>query len=225
MQSDRLSNRRRYLAACVAAALVTAFLLFVMTQLITPIGGDPTVETMLLQLETINLPPDAPNRTRASVPPESEPRAPSGISQEDTDLPTRPERAADEDRDAEPGQAETTDWWAQLRDAAESMDSDQLEEWLQSPENEDWVSVMQGPMPSFGGFERPPAEDSVWSMYRNVYGDTEIKVSPNCVLQIQSKPFDYSDFAKNIPPLVFCNETPVIDLSGLEEYIGAGRTP
>ena len=228
MHSDRLSSRQRYAAAGASAALVTALLLFVMTQLITPIGGDPAVERMLLELEIFRLPPDAPTGISD---PEPTADAASESPETETALPSRPERAEDDggidepetEPEQEPKPSSGVDWWSQAQNVARSMGNEELEALLQSPGFEDWVSVMQGPMPSTGDVARAIEEDAVWSFYWNVYGDIEIRVSKDCVLQIQSRPFDYSSFAKNIPPNILCKETPVIDVSGLEDYVNGGR--
>ncbi|MEJ2257205.1 MAG: hypothetical protein P8X98_09385, partial [Woeseiaceae bacterium] len=127
------------------------------------------------------------------------------------------------DDDRESSQSHSIDWWAQVRTAVRDADDADLDEWLQSQGYRRWVSVMQGPMPTSGEPTTPSEQASVGTAYRNVYGDLEVRVSENCVIQIQSRLFDTSDFAKNIPPRIVCKGTSGMDLSGLHEFLHKGR--
>ena len=195
-----------------------------MTQLISPIGGDPVVQQMLLRLEFQRRPPpDTPSGIRVfELPPKPENQHASDSSLEE-DLPKRPERAEYDDDDTEVTRDHVIDWWAQARAVIQDLGDAEFEEWLESQGYEKWVSVMQGPMPTSANPTTPAERGNVGARYRNVYGELEVPISENCVLQMQSRPFDSSDFARNIPPRIVCKGTAKIDLSGLDEYLDNGR--
>ena len=178
--------------------------LFVMTQLISPIGGDPDVRRMLLQLEFQRRPPpDVPSGIRVfELPPKPETQRTSDSSTDERDLPERPERIEYGDDDVETTQDHVIDWWAQARAVIQDL----------------------GPMPSSGDPTMPTEQGNSGSGYRNVYGDLEVPISESCVMQMQSRPFDSSDFARNIPPRIVCKGTSKMDLSGLDEYLDKRRT-
>ena len=85
---------RRYVLACLAALLVTAAILLVMTQLILPGGGDPVVTRMLLEWEfQRSPPPEAESGARIfERPPEREIRDTPDSSEVESVRPGRPER-------------------------------------------------------------------------------------------------------------------------------------
>jgi hypothetical protein len=190
-----------------------------MTQLISPIGGDPVVRQMLLQLEFQRRPsPDTPSGIRVfELPPKPETQHASDSSIDEDDRPMRPARAENNDDDIEVTQDHVVDWWAQARAVIQEVGDAELEEWLKSQGYKKWVSVMQGPMPTSGDTTAPSEQGKIGSGYRNMYGDLELPISKNCVLQMQSRPFDSSDFARNIPPRIVCRGTSKTDLSGLDK--------
>jgi hypothetical protein len=216
---------RRYLVACVTASLVTIAILFVMTQLVAPTGGDPVVRQMLMQLEFQRRPlPDTASGVRIfELPPKPKTRRAADSPPDAKDLPQRPDRGEYDDEDVAATPGHVIDWWAQARAVIQDLGDAEFEEWLESQGNQKWVSVMQGPMPISGEPTTPSEQATVGTAYRNVYGDLEVRVSENCVIQIQSRLFDTSDFAKNIPPRIVCKGTSGMDLSGLHEFLHKGR--
>jgi hypothetical protein len=226
MRPDRISTLQRYLVACLVASLVTIVVLFVMTQLISPIGGDPVVRRLLLQLEFQRRPPpDVPSGIRVfELPPKPETLHASDSSIDEEDLPQRPERAEYDDDNVKATQDHVIDWWAAARAVIQDLGDAEFEEWLESQGYKKWVSVMQGPMPTSGDPTIPTEQGDSGSGYRNVYGDLEVPISESCVMQMQSRPFDSSDFARSIPPRIVCKGTSKMDLSGLEEYLDRRRT-
>lgn len=225
MRPDRNSIFRRYLVSCLPASLVTVVILFVMTQLVSPIGGDPVVRQMLLQLEFRRRPPpDPPRGARVfELPTRAEARDAPDSSLDERDLPERPDRGEYDDDAVEATRDHVIDWWAQARAVIQDLGDAEFEEWLESQGYKKWVSVMQGPMPKSNDPIPPPEQGSAGSVYRNVYGDLEIPINENCVMQMQSRPLDSSDFARNIPPRIICKGTSEIDLSGLHEYLDKSR--
>ena len=226
MRPDRISILQRYLVACLVASLVTLVVLFVMTLLISPIGGDPDVRRMLLQLEfQRRLPPDVPSGIRVfELPPKPDTQHASDSSIDEKDLSERPELAEYDDDNVEATQDHVIDWWAQARAVIQDLGDAGFEEWLESQGYKKWVSVMQGRMPSSGDPTMPTEQGSYGSGYRNVYGDLEVPISESCVMQMQSRPFDSSDFARNIPPRIVCKGISKMDLSGLDEYLDKRST-
>ena len=221
MTPQRVLSLQRYTIACLVASLVTLGLLFVMTQLISPIGGDPVVQQMLQQLELQRrLPPDAPGEIRVfELPPKPESQQALRSATDENDAPKRPEQAGYDEDKYEATQDDVIDWWAQARAIIQDLGDAESEEWLQSQQYERWVSVMQGPMPSAGASTILTEQGDSGSAYRNVYGDFEVPINESCVLQLQPRPFDASDFARNIPPRIVCKGASKKDLAGLEEYL------
>ena len=221
MGPHRNSMLQRYLVACVAASLATIAILFVMTQLISPIGGDPVVRRMLLQLDFQRRhAPVVPGRIRAiELPPKPAIQPAPDRSRDEDD---RPERVAYGQEPAEATNDTLIDWWAEAEAVIEDLDDAEFDDWLESRGYRKWVSVMQGPMPTSGGPAMSPEEERSGYSYKNVYGELEFPISQNCVMQVPSRPSDSSDFARNIPPRIVCKETKNMDLSGLGEYLERG---
>jgi hypothetical protein len=216
---------RRYSVASFAASLVTIAILFVMTQLISPVGGDPVVRQMLLKLEFHRSSPrDTESGIRVfELPPKPEIRHAPDKPVDESDRPTRPERAEYNDDSIEAAQDHIIDWWAQARAVIQDLGDAEFEDWLESQGYEKYVSIMQGPMPTSSSPTTPSRQDNAGSGYRNVYGDLEVAISENCVMQMRPRLFDSSDFARNIPPLIVCKSTPRMDLSGLEQYLDKSK--
>lgn len=236
MRTDRSSNLQRYLAACLAASLVTLVILFVMTQLVSPIGGDRVVTQMLLQLEIQRRPdPDMPSGIRVfELPQERAIRDTSDSSDDEDDRPKSTQGESSDDAveateddadgtedDAEGSARNVVDWWAQARAISRDLNDAEFEEWLESQGYKKWVSVMQGHMPNLLGPTTPSEQGEPTSAYRNPYGDLVIPINESCTMQVQSRLFDSSNFARNIPPLIVCRGASGIDLSGLDEYVNS----
>ena len=195
-------------------------------QLITPIGGDPVVREMILRLEIQRRHRDSQSRAEAiELPSERGSGAISDVPLDEATLPVRPETSEiDNDGLVEATQAEPIDWWAQARAVIGDLETLQLEERGIPLEPERWVSIMQGPMPTTDATAIRTERDNAGSMYRNVYGDLTVRISQKCTLRFQSRPVDLSNFAKYIPPDIACSAAPVMDLSGLDEYVGSKGT-
>ena len=97
-------------------------------------------------------------------------------------------------------------WWAAARSVGEASDEEAFERWLIEQGYEKYVSIMQGPLPITNSVtaELPITQEDITG-YMNTYGDMELKISDNCVIQsLISTRFDTSDFAKNLPMRVVC---------------------
>ena len=226
METDKHSILHRYLPACIVASLVTLVILFVMTQLISPIGGDPVVKRMLFQLELQRRQtPAVPSGIKVfELPPKPEDQPVSDRSLDADNRPQRPEPAAYNDDDVEETRGRVINWWAEARAVIQGLGDAEFEEWLESQGFKKWVSVMQGPMPTSGGTAVPAEDGKTRSAYRNIYGDLELPISKNCVMQMQPRPFDSSDFSRNVPPRIVCKGTTEMDLSGLGKRLDRGAT-
>ncbi len=213
---------RRYVLACVAALLVTIALLLVMTQLILPGDDDPVVTRMLLEWESRrSSPPEAERAVRVfERPPERETQDTPDDPEVESGRPRRPERAeyaaGSNEEPIEAAEERNTDWWAEARAVIEDLGDEEYENWLESLGRRRYVSIMQGPMPASGDPKTPSSLGWAGAGYTSVYGDLEVAIGENCVMQMRSRPFDYSDFAKNIPPLIVCKLAPETDFSGLD---------
>ena len=128
--------------------------------------------------------------------------------------------------DAPEVNTDPVDWWAAARSIARQVGEDEFEQWLLSQDRSRYVSIMQGPIPAAAKAKAPDDGEELWSIHVDVYGDKVIQISDNCTLRAQTVLGDYSSFVRNLPPLVTCYEQPVIDMSGLEDYIqGDTATP
>lgn len=213
---------RRHVLAFLAALLVTTALLLVMTQLILPGSDDPVVTRMLIEWESRrSSPPEAESGVRVfERPPERETQDTPDNPEVESGRPGRPERteyAAESNEDpVEPAQEQSIDWWTEARAVIEDLGDEEYENWLKSHGRRKYVSIMQGPMPGSGDPKTPSSQGRAGAGYTSVYGDLELAIGENCVMQMRSRPFDYSDFAKNIPPLIVCKRAPETDFSGLD---------
>ncbi|MEM8681960.1 MAG: hypothetical protein AAGF72_00935 [Pseudomonadota bacterium] len=221
MESDRNSALRRYSAACLAASLVTTAIVFLMTQLILPVGGDPVVRQMLLQLESrrSSLPKAESGIRVFQLPPKPELRETPDTPADQSARPKRPEKPEYNDDPVAATPDRIIDWWAQARTVIQDRGDAEFEEWLESLGYKKYMSIMQGPMPGSGNPTKPSRQGRLGLDYKNVFGDLVVPINENCVMQMRPRSFDSSDFARNIPPLIVCRSTPGIDLSGLEEYL------
>jgi hypothetical protein len=110
--------------------MATIVVLFVMTQLISPIGGDPVVRRMLLQLEFKRRPPpDTLSEIRVfELPSKPETQLASESFLDEEDLPKRPQRAEYDDDDVEATQGHIIDWWVRARAVIQDLgDADAIE--------------------------------------------------------------------------------------------------
>lgn len=221
MGPDRNSLLRRYSVAGFAASLVTLAILFVMTELTSPIGGDPVVTQMLLELELQrNEPADSGGGVRVfKLPPTLQPQSTPDERVEKPERPKRPEQANVDEDPVEAERSRTIDWWAVAREVIKASGEAEFENWLEQQGYRKYVSIMQGPMPGADRETAPSALESTGSVYTNVYGDVEVPINENCVMQIRPGNFDSSDFAQNIPPQIVCKTSPESRLSGLEEFL------
>lgn len=212
---------RRYSAAGFAASLVTLTMLFVMTQLISPVGGDPVVREMLLQLEfQQRSPPDRESGIRVfELPPRPGARSAPDAPPEVNGRPERPERGEYSDDPDDNERSRVIDWWAEARAAIKDVGDAEFEDWLEAQGSRRYVSIMRGAVPTGGSRATRSAQDTAENRYQNLYGDVEIAISENCVLQMRPRHFDSSDFARNIPPLVVCKPAPGENLPELEDYL------
>jgi hypothetical protein len=218
MKPGGYSTLQRYFVACLAASLVTIAILFVMTQLIAPIGGHPVVKQMIQRLELHHRPPaEAPNEVQnIKLPPKPRIIHAPDMAIDEGENSKRPEVGSNRDNNTEVTQDQAIDWWAEVQKYIQGSEDAGSQKWMLSHGFKKYVSIMQGPMPSSGGPSAPPEKEEVGSSHRNVYGDLEIKVTENCILQVSSNIFDSSDFARHIPPRILCTTPPKIDMSGLE---------
>jgi hypothetical protein len=122
--------------------------------------------------------------------------------------------------------SETTrvDWWAEAHKAVQGIGDENLKQWRIAHGYDRYVTVMQGPLPIPRGARKSTATgDSERSGYVNVFGDAEIAVSKNCVMQSESVHHDHSDFMRHVPDLIVCNAPPRPKLhlphpTGAQEY-------
>ncbi|MEO1246251.1 MAG: hypothetical protein AAFX56_11275 [Pseudomonadota bacterium] len=192
-----------------------------MTQLILPVGGDPVVREMLLQLESrrSSLPKTESGVRIFELPPKPELRDNPDTPADQSAPPRRPQRAEYSDDPVEATPERIIDWWAQARAVIQDQGDAEFEEWLELQGYKKYVSIMQGPMPGSAGPTKPSGQERPGSDYENVYGDLVVPINENCVMQMRPRSFDSSDFARNIPPRIVCKSDPGIGLSGLEEYL------
>lgn len=185
-----------------------------------PVGSDPVVRQMLLKLEFHrSSPPDMQSGVRDfELPPKPDIRHAPDQPVDESDRPKRPERGEYDDDSVVATQDHIIDWWAHARAVIQDLEDAEFEDWLQSHGYTEYVSIMQGTMPTSGRSASLSGQTKSGSGYRNVYGDFELLISENCVMQTQPRLFDSSDVARNIPPLIVCKPTPRMDLSGLEQY-------
>jgi len=131
------------------------------------------------------------------------------------DLPPLDDREVATDRDLENERKNyVIDWWAEARKLSEEIGEDSLQRWLVEQGYEPYVSIMQGPLPVTNDKRGPsvPAEgDGI--AYKNTYGESEIKINENCVMQGPTTVHDGSDFAQNLPARIICKSPPEKKLS------------
>ncbi len=183
---------------------MTVALLFLMTRLILPDEQDRIVARMIqrLELQRADSPPEPPGIQVFKLPPPGEDKAPV----------VKPNLTAASSVEENP--VHVIDWWAEARKLTEEFDEEELKRWLLEQGYDRYVSIMQGPLPITNSVRGtlPPTQEDITG-YRNTYGDMELKISENCVLQTQvSARNDASDFARNLPMRVVCKSAPKVKL-------------
>lgn len=212
----------RYLSACAASLLVTGTIVFLMTRLITPIGGDPVVEELLIELSLPRtLPPVVPREVEIfELPPRPEqlPEVPQSVG-----APTDLSQSTDDPDDDEEEVRRFTDWQAVARSVARDLGDEGFGQSSGQTNGRPWTSVMQGSMPQ-STTPTPMADEesaapAYRTVYRNAFGDVEVKIREDCVMQMHSSPFDQSSFAQALPAKVTCKGSPNTRLRGLEDFV------
>ena len=212
MDRKRTAGIRRFASSAVIAFSITVALLFLMTRLILPGEQDRIVTRMIrnIEFQRAVLPPNPAGIQVFELPPPIEPRLTSEVS----NRPQKQDSLSDESF-VDAGPAHVIDWWAEARRLTQESDEEALKRWLLEQGFDRYVSIMQGPLPitnSVRGTLSPTQEDTTG--YLNTYGDMEIKISKNCVLQTQvAARHDISDFAKNLPMRVVCKSAPKVKFS------------
>ena len=203
---------KRYALASLIALAMTVALLFLMTRLILPFEQDPQVIQAIRSIELHRL---------QRIPEPADIRILDRLPVVDVDPPPkRPETSAvpvgqssETDEADDPGLAETPadheiDWWAELRRQGETADEVAFRKWRQEQGYDPYVSIMQGALPITNPFVAEPSPIAPDNGFQNVYGERELQVSANCFMQIPLLNHDYSSFARNIPPYVYCKSSP-----------------
>ncbi len=206
-----------YLLAYSAATLVTAVLLVGMSALIRPADHAPARDDLLLRLEYRDPAPVAASELEpVSLPPEPDVPDESVASDALQDM-SEPGTAEAEHADLP---ASPVDVLGVAREMLDKLSDEEFAalmapgaagEFAPGRRNDAWA-----PGPSSPGQYAAPDND----VYVNVYGDTELKISDNCSLQMRSRQFGATEFDRYIPPSLACNKRAAMDLSGLDDYLG-----
>lgn len=208
---------KRFSLASLMALAMTVALLFLMTRLILPLEQDPLVSQAIRRIELQRL-------ERTPEPVDSRlPQAPPVIDTEPP--PVRPEtsavpvaRSTESDEADEPAPADTPgersiDWWAELRRLRDTPDDAAMRQWRLEQRHDPYVSIMQGALPITNPVVPEPPPVAPDNGFQNVYGERELQVSAYCFMQIPLLNHDYSSFARNIPPYVYCKSPPKVRFS------------
>ncbi len=174
-----------------------------MTQLILPNHQDPIVTRMIQDIEfhRTSPPPELFGIQVFDLPPPIKPT----LTVEGDSRPQDEEIASSEAL-TEEGPTHVIDWWAEARKITQEADDEAFKRWLLEQGYDRYVSIMQGPLPITNSVHGtlPSSQEDITG-YMNTYGDLELKISDNCVIQsLISTRFDMSDFAKNLPMRVVC---------------------
>ncbi len=216
MKRKRIAGMRRFASSAVIAFPITVVLLFLMTRLILPGGQDRIVTRMIQNIEYQRdvRPPDPSGIQIFELPPpvEDEPiPVEHDLTVGGSTLSPVPDTSSD-DSPVEDSRAHVIDWWAEARKVTQQADEDALKRWLLEQGYDRYVSIMQGPLPITNSVRAsmPPTQEDTTG-YLNTYGDMELKISDNCVLQTQvSARLDISDFARKLPMRVVCKSAPKV---------------
>jgi hypothetical protein len=211
-----------YLLAYSAATLITGALLVAMSALIRPADYAPAGDDLLLRLEYRDATPVANSKVEpVSVPPAAdfpeEPVASDATQREP--LPGIGE-ADPPDASMSPQQASPVDVRTVARDMLDRLSDEEFAalmspgaagEFVPRSRNGAWTT-----RPSLPEQDPTPGNE----IYVNVYGDTELVISENCILQMRPRHSSATEFDRYIPPSVACNVQTMMDLSGLDERVG-----
>jgi hypothetical protein len=202
------ATQRRFLVSALIALPMTVALLFLMTRLILPSGKDPIVVRMIRDIEFLRA-NDVPLQAQIQVfelplPVEIRPPLLEAVLPVE-DFGEAPDQVSDESP-TEESPAHVIDWWAEARRLTQEAGEEEFKRWMLEQGYERYVSIMQGPLPITNSVQEtlPPSQEDATG-YLNSYGDLEIKISENCVMQtLISTRFDMSDFGRKLPMRVTC---------------------
>lgn len=210
---------KRFLSSAVFALPVTVALLFLMTYLILPGEHDPVMNRMIASIQLLrSAQPPEPRLVPVFKAPPKPARQP---------LPSEPVLTKLDASEVEEeivviaetiekeGRAQMFDWRSAVSELLDESDEEDFSRWLIEQGYDDYVSIMQGPLPITNSVraELPPTQENATG-YLNTYGDMEIKVSENCVATTQvAARFDQSDFGKRLPMRVTCKSPPKVKLT------------
>lgn len=216
MNRKRSNGMKRFMTSAVIAAPITVVLLFLMMRLILPGENDIVVRQMIQRIEF--------QRSEVALGRKSldEIAMPSFVdSDAHSMVPLRPSVRAEPTRYRELGSTQRAgierpsraiDWSAAVKELLKETDENELDRWLLAQRHEEYVSVMQGPLPitKSVGEPQPTTQEDITG-YLNVYGDMEIKVTKNCVARTQvAARHDISDFGKQLVMPISCKKPPAV---------------
>ena len=198
------------------AILPTVALLYVMTRLIVPEEGDQIVSEMigafelrqvprlvdtairLREMELEELREFRPLKRSDFVPDESQE---SGES--DGEAPGEPKQATD--RTYNLNRQSGVDWWQQVQNYIDEMSEEDLRQWRLTNGYDNYVSVMQGSIPSSPYPEAPRVTaDPIGTGYSGSSGKTEIRISENCIAEVDNSALAGVNPGMRIPNRVDC---------------------
>ena len=208
---------RRYALSALIALPMTVALLFIMTRLILPSEQDRIVARMIKNIEfhRIVIPPDPVGIQIFKPPPPIEETRPPVKPVSSVEDSNQNQESPSDASSTDEGRAHLIDWWAEARRLTQESDDEALKRWLLEQGYEPYVSIMQGSLPITNSVRGtlPPSQEDVTG-YLNNFGDMEIKISENCVMQTQvSSRLDMSDFVRNLPMRVMCKSASTVKYS------------
>lgn len=209
-------SQSRYSLSLVMAALPTVALLYLMTRLIVPEEGDPIVSEMIGAFELRQIPRmvDTAVRRREReleelrefrplkrsdfVPDESQ-----ETGEFNGEAPDESQQATDSTDNAD--QQSGVDWWLQIQNYIDEMSEEDLRQWRLSNGYDNYVSVMQGSIPSSPYPEAPRVTaDPIGTSYSGSSGKTEIRISENCIVEVDNSALAGIDPGMRIPNRADC---------------------
>lgn len=214
MNRERHSETRRFTSSAVIALPVTVALLYLMTRLIMPGEHDRIVTRMIQNIELHRdiRPADQPAFLPiepAQAIQENQPSAQADLAAEGPQQTQNEDTLSDESAEND-ARVRFVDWWAEARELIKESDEEAFKRWLLEQGHEDYVSIMQGPIPITNSVQAklaPTQEDATG--YSNTFGDMEYKISENCVATTQvAARLDQSDLARALPMIISCKPSP-----------------
>jgi len=211
MNRTHTAVQRRFAVSALIALPMTIALLFLMTRLILPGEQDRIITRMIrnIELQRVVEPP-LPLQIQVfelPVPVELEPP-----TIEVTLPPEDPVQARNQEQERP---AHVVDWWAEARRLTQESGEEEFKRWMLEQGYDRYVTIMQGPLPIRNSVRGtlPPSQEEATG-YLNSYGDLELRISENCVMQsLISTRFDVSDFARSLPMRVTCMPAPKVRYS------------